>query len=159
MYSIRTLNTTVQSVRQLLAAAATSASAAAAEQKTPAALVIVFHQHQQRTFPQTRWQSSAAAASAPAVASFKALQQKQGKVLSSSAPSNASVGAKGRTLPPYMVFRYCQQNSATGGTGGHTSMQSHSTIAWDMNQAAAAGAGSFTAEMTKVINLQKRSSK
>ena len=153
MYSIRTLNTTVQSVRQLLAAAATSASAAAAEQKTPAALVIVFHQHQQRTFPQTRWQSSAAA---PAVASFKALQQKQGKVLSSSAPSNASVGAKGRTLPPYMVFRYCQQNSATGGTGGHTSMQSHSTIAWDMNQAAAAGAGSFTAEMTKVSDLKEK---
>ncbi|KAH9399172.1 hypothetical protein TYRP_018079 [Tyrophagus putrescentiae] len=151
MYSIRTLNTTVQSVRQLLAAAATSASAAAAEQKTPAALVIVFHQ--QRTFPQTRWQSSAAA---PAVASFKALQQKQGKVLSSSAPSNASVGAKGRTLPPYMVFRYCQQNSATGGTGGHTSMQSHSTIAWDMNQAAAAGAGSFTAEMTKVDSIATR---
>lgn len=136
MYSIRTLTSSSSLVAQSLRLLAP------ADQRALA--VIVF---QQKSSPQTRWQSSATSAAV----SFKMLQQKQGKVLSSSPPAGASVGAKGRTLPPYMVFRYCQQTATGSGQqsmSGHTSVQSHSTIAWDMTHSA--NSTTVDAEMTKV---------
>lgn len=133
MYSVRTLTGSSSLIAQSLRLLAPSDQRALA-------VAILFTQ---KSFPtQKRWQSSATSAAV----SFKVLQQKQGKVLSSSAPAGASVGAKGRTLPPYMVFRYCQQSGS--GQQRHNSVQSHSTVAWDMSHHA--GSTTVDAEMTKV---------